>query len=74
MVAVDAHGVTNVATATAKLLDFDLCPRLRDLCQRKLFVPRGWPVPASAPRATAMRRLTYKREEKHLRRPGVCFS
>jgi TnpA family transposase len=45
ILAVDTHGVTNVAMAIAKLLGFDLCPRLRDLRERKLFVPRSWPVP-----------------------------
>ena len=45
LLAVDTHGVTNVAMTSAKLLGFDLCPRLRDLRERKLFVPMGWPVP-----------------------------
>lgn len=31
--------------AVAKLLGFDLCPRLRDLRERKLFMPRAWTVP-----------------------------
>lgn len=31
--------------ALAKLLGFDLCPRLADLGDRKLFVPRGIEVP-----------------------------
>lgn len=33
LLAVDTHGVTNVAMAIAKLLGFDLCPRLRDLAK-----------------------------------------
>ena len=41
LLAVDTHGVTNVAMAIVKLLGFDLCPRLRDLRERKLFVPKG---------------------------------
>jgi TnpA family transposase len=31
--------------AIAKLLGFDLCPRLRDLAERKLYLPRGFSVP-----------------------------
>ena len=34
LVAVDTHGYTNPAMAIAKLLGFDLCPRLRDLAER----------------------------------------
>ena len=45
LLAVDTHGTTSVAMAVAKLLGFDLCPRLRNLRERKLFMPRGWPVP-----------------------------
>ncbi len=55
LLAVDTHGVTNVAMAIAKLLGFDLCPRLRDLRERKLFVPRGWPVPESLEGVTVRR-------------------
>jgi TnpA family transposase len=43
--AVDTHGFTYFAMALAKLLGFDLCPRLADLGDRKLFVPRGIEVP-----------------------------
>ena len=32
--------------ALARLLGFDLCPRLKDLKQRQLYVPRGMEVPA----------------------------
>jgi len=39
--AVDTHGYTNVGMAVAKLLGFDLCPWLRNLSERKLYVPRG---------------------------------
>jgi TnpA family transposase len=45
LIAVDTHGFTSVAMAIAKLLGFDLCARLRNLRERKLFMPRGWPVP-----------------------------
>jgi len=32
--------------ALARLLGFDLCPRLKELKQRDLFMPRGAKVPA----------------------------
>jgi TnpA family transposase len=63
LLAVDTHGVTNVAMAIAKLLGFDLCPRLRDLRERKLFVPRGWPVPESLEGVT-LRRVSVKAIER----------
>ena len=44
--AVDIHGYTDLTMALARLLGFDLCPRLKDLKQRHLFVPRGTKVPA----------------------------
>lgn len=44
--AVDTHGFTDFAMALARLLGFDLCPRLKDLKQRQLYVPRGMEVPA----------------------------
>ncbi len=43
--AVDTHGYTDFAMALSRLLGFDLCPRLRELRQRHLFVPRGTKVP-----------------------------
>ncbi|MDM0053746.1 Tn3 family transposase [Variovorax sp. J22R115] len=43
--AVDTHGFTDFAMALSRLLGFDLCPRLRELKQRHLFVPRGTKVP-----------------------------
>jgi hypothetical protein len=46
-VAVDTHGYTDVAMALAKLLGFDLCPRLYALRDRKLHVPRRFKVPAA---------------------------
>ncbi len=45
--AVDTHGHTDFAMALAKLLGFDLCPRLMALKDRHLFLPRGTPIPAS---------------------------
>ena len=44
-VAVDTHGYTNSALAVGKLLSLDILPRLRNLSERKLFVPRGMDVP-----------------------------
>jgi TnpA family transposase len=43
--AVDTHGYTDFAMALSRLLGFDLCPRLRALAQRRLFLPRGATVP-----------------------------
>jgi len=45
--AVDTHGFTHFAMAAAKLLGFDLAPRLADLASRKLFLPHDVSVPAS---------------------------
>lgn len=44
--AVDTHGYTDFAMSHARLLGFDLCPRLKELKQRHLFVPLGTKVPA----------------------------
>ena len=63
LLAVDTHGVTNVAMAIAKLLGFDLSPRLRDLRERKLYVPRGWPVPETLEGVT-VRRVSVKAIER----------
>jgi TnpA family transposase len=43
--AVDTHGYTNVGMAVSRLLGFDLCPWLRNLSERKLYLPRGLQVP-----------------------------
>ncbi|TDG02544.1 Tn3 family transposase [Paraburkholderia guartelaensis] len=43
---VDTHGYTNVGMTVSKLLGFDLCPRLRNLSERKLHLPRGMVTPA----------------------------
>ncbi len=43
--AVDTHGYTHLGMAIAKLLGFDLCPRLRDLSERKLYLPRDIDTP-----------------------------
>jgi len=47
LLAVDTHGYTNVAMTVAKLLGFDLCPQLRNLSERRLFLPRGTKVPGN---------------------------
>ena len=44
--AVDTHGFTHFAMGLAKLLGFDLCPRLAGFSGRKLYLPRGVAVPA----------------------------
>ena len=56
--AVDTHGHTDFAMALAKLLGFDLCPRLKALKDRHLFVPRGTPIPASVAARSVVRALT----------------
>ncbi len=43
--ATDTHGHTDVAMALARLLGFDLCPRLKALSDRHLFLPKGAEVP-----------------------------
>ncbi len=44
-VTVDTHGYTDYAMGLARLLGFDLCPRLKDLRDRKLHVPVGFSIP-----------------------------
>jgi len=46
-VAVDTHGFTHFAMALAKLVGFDLCPRLARLKTRKLYLTRGMAAPAA---------------------------
>lgn len=43
---VDTHGYTDFGMTQAKLLGLDLCPRLKNLRERRLCVPRGFDVPA----------------------------
>ena len=43
--AVDTHGYTDFAMMLARLLGFDLCPRLKELKQRQHYVPRGTHIP-----------------------------
>jgi hypothetical protein len=40
------EGMGSFSLSHARLLGFDLCPRLKELKQRHLFVPRGTKVPA----------------------------
>lgn len=44
-VAVDTHGYTDFGLAVAKLLGFDLCPRLSNMKQRRLHVLKDMMVP-----------------------------
>lgn len=44
-VSVDTHGYTDFGMGVAKLLGFDLCPRLKNLRERRLYVPAGIKVP-----------------------------
>lgn len=45
MLAVDTHGYTHAAMAVAKLLQFDLCPHLAHLPDRRLYLPKSVTVP-----------------------------
>ena len=42
--AVDTHGYADFAMSHARLVGFDLCPRLKELKQRHLFLPRGMSI------------------------------
>lgn len=42
---VDTHGYTDFGMALARAAGFDLCPRLKALKERHLFLPRGCEVP-----------------------------
>ncbi|MFZ6682218.1 Tn3 family transposase [Undibacterium sp. Tian12W] len=53
LLATDTHGYTNVAMALAKGLGFDLCPHLRNLSERKLYLPRHFDVPEAINTAAA---------------------
>jgi TnpA family transposase len=43
--AVDTHGYTDVAMTLARGVGLDLCPRLKELNDRHLFLPRGSEIP-----------------------------
>lgn len=69
-VAVDTHGFTHFAMALAKLVGFDLCPRLAGLKDRKLYLPRGLAIPARLrplARENVSRRIIAKGWEPLLR-------
>jgi hypothetical protein len=44
-IAMDTHGYTDLAMGLARVLGFDLCPRLAHLRDRRLHVPRSYEVP-----------------------------
>ncbi len=50
MLAVDTHGYTFVAMSISKLLGFDLCPQMRDLAERRLYLPRSVKLPENLER------------------------
>jgi TnpA family transposase len=55
-----ASSKTGAVQSHARLLGFDLCPRLKELKQRHLFVPRGTKVPAeivSGQRTTSLSQM-----------------
>jgi TnpA family transposase len=65
-VAVDTHGFTHFAMVLAKLIGFDLCPRLAGIKDRKLYLPRGLDIPdrlRPIARETVSRRAIAKRWE-----------
>ena len=55
LLTVDTHGYTNGAMAVAKGLKFELCPRLRDLSERKLYLPARFVVPEGIEEVTVKR-------------------
>lgn len=62
--AVDTHGYTDFAMALARLLGFDLCPRLKALKQRRLYVPRGFDIP-EALKPIAVANVDLERIHRH---------
>jgi TnpA family transposase len=62
--AVDTHGHTDFAMALVKRLGFDLCPRLKALKDRHLFLPRGAEIPASV-RANCSATVDLERIRSH---------
>jgi TnpA family transposase len=72
-VAVDTHGFTHFAMALAKLIGFDLCPRLAGMKDRKLYLPRGLEIPdrlRPIARETVSRRAIARGWEPLLRIAG----
>ena len=62
--AVDTHGWTHFAMGLAKLLGLDLCPRLKRLNDRKLFVPKRVTLPAGL-EGLATGRISLKAIKKY---------
>jgi len=61
--AVDTHGFTHFALAAAKLLGFDLAPRLAHLASRKLYLPTTVRVPGQLePRVERIKASRLARE------------
>ena len=60
--AVDTHGFTHFAMAMAKLLGFDLCPRLAGLSRRQLYLPKGLAVPARI--EPIVKRISFGRQTR----------
>ena len=50
LLAVDTHGYTFVAMTFSKFLGFDLCPQMRDLAERRLYLPRSIKIPENLER------------------------
>ena len=50
LLAVDTHGYTYVGMTVAKLLGFDLCPQLRNMAERRLYLPRSITLPENLER------------------------
>ena len=64
-VAVDTHGFTHFAMALAKLVGFDLCPRLARLKKRRLYLPKGLEVPH------VLRPIVAETVSRRADRPGL---
>lgn len=60
LLAVDTHGYTNAAMAVAKLLQFDLCVRLRKMSERMLYLPSSIELPEALDRLRTGRASTKK--------------
>jgi TnpA family transposase len=60
LLAVDTHGYTNAAMSVAKLLGLDLCVWLRNLPERKLYLPSAVKAPESLERVRTDRASVRK--------------
>lgn len=61
--AVDTHGYTNVGMTISKMHGIDLCPRLKDLSERRLFIPRGMKAPEEL-ESVVVRDISFKSIDK----------